>query len=70
MSANPRPHPSDRRVCVWFGTHLIAEFVGDPDAAVAYESGMRGRFINLRISNEPAMPQAVADDRNQLRDGQ
>ncbi|TDW98240.1 hypothetical protein EV647_2945 [Kribbella sp. VKM Ac-2566] len=69
MSASPRSHPTDRRVCVWFGTHLVADYVGDPDDAVAYESGMRGRFISLRISNEPAMPQAVASDRNQLRDG-
>jgi hypothetical protein len=69
MSANPRSDPTDRRVCVWFGPHLIAEYVGDPDDAAAYESGMRGRFIRLRISHEPAMPQAVASDRNQLRDG-
>lgn len=66
MSADPQPHTSGQRVRVWLGMHLISEYVGDPDAAVAYESGMRGRYISLRISNEPATSQVAASNGHRL----
>lgn len=69
MSAEQSPRSSDRRVCVWFGTHLIADFIGDPDAAVAHESAMRGRFLSLRITNEPATPPLSVVDRSSPHDG-
>jgi len=45
-----------RRVCVWFGEHLIAERTTDPDEADRFEAGMRNRFKSLRVTNEPAVP--------------
>ena len=50
---NPR-RPIDRRVRVWFGPHLIADYTGDAEAAARFEAGMRRRFISLRVTNEPA----------------
>ncbi|MDX6239631.1 MAG: hypothetical protein QOG10_4446 [Kribbellaceae bacterium] len=49
------PLPTDRRVCVWFGEHKIADYTADPDAAVQFEAGMRCRFKSLRVTNEPAV---------------
>lgn len=46
--------PTDRRVCVWFGQHLIAGYVSDPESAALYEAAMRRRFLRLRVTNEPA----------------
>jgi hypothetical protein len=48
------PQPTNRCVQVWFGENLIAEYVGDANAAVQYEAGMRRRFLSLRVTNEPA----------------
>ncbi|GAB3821451.1 hypothetical protein [Kribbella italica] len=48
------PLPTDRRVCVWFGKHLIADYTNAPDAAAGYEEAMRSRFPSLRVTNEPA----------------
>jgi hypothetical protein len=49
------PQPTDRRVQVWFGEHLIADYIGDPAAAAKYEAGMRRRFLSLRVTNQPAV---------------
>jgi hypothetical protein len=46
--------PTDRRVCVWFGEHLIADYIADPETATSYEAAMRRRFLSLRVTNEPA----------------
>ena len=54
------PLPTDRRVRVWFGEHLIAERIADPDEASRFEAGMRSRFKSLRVTNEPAVS-VVAD---------
>ncbi len=48
------PLPPDRRVRVWFGEHLIADYRGDAEDAARYEAGMRRRFLSLRVTNEPA----------------
>jgi hypothetical protein len=48
------PLPPDRRVRVWFGEHLIADYIGDAEDAAQYEAGMRRRFLCLRVTNEPA----------------
>jgi hypothetical protein len=55
------PHPSDRRVQVWFGPHLIADYIGGVDAAAQFEAGMRRRFLSLRVTNEPAAPSGSPD---------
>jgi hypothetical protein len=49
------PLPIDRRVCVWFGEHLIADYTAAPDDAARFEAGMRRRFASLRVTNEPAV---------------
>lgn len=53
-SLTQRPLRTDRRVCVWFGEHLIADYTADPEAAASYEAAMRRRFLSLRVTNEPA----------------
>lgn len=55
------PLPTDRRVRVWFGPHVIASFVGDQVAAARYADGMRQRFASLRITHEPAAVIADAE---------
>jgi hypothetical protein len=59
MTATQLPLPTDRRVCVWFGEHLIADHVADPDSAATYEAAMRRRFVSLRVTNDPAYPDAA-----------
>lgn len=53
------PLPSDRRVCVWCGEHLIADYTSDAEHAARFEAGMRRRFASLRVTNQPA---AVGSD--------
>nr|WP_238156789.1 hypothetical protein [Kribbella sp. VKM Ac-2571] len=48
------PLPPDRRVRVWFGEHLIADYIGAAEDAAQYEAGMRRRFLSLRVTNESA----------------
>jgi hypothetical protein len=50
------PLPTDRRVCVWFGTHKIVEHVSEPGYAEQFEIAMRCRFKSLRVTNEPVVP--------------
>ncbi|WP_350278075.1 hypothetical protein [Kribbella sp. HUAS MG21] len=47
--------PTDRRVRVWFGRWLVAEYVADAAAAGEYEAAMRRRFASLRVTNEPVL---------------
>jgi len=54
-AATQLPLPTDRRVRVWFGEHLIADYVSDPESATAYEVAMRRRFVSLRVTNGPAL---------------
>lgn len=58
MTATRLPLPTDRRVRVWFGDHVIADRVSDQASACEYESAMRRRFASLRITNEPVCPDA------------
>ncbi|MGW5188277.1 hypothetical protein ACWEOO_03410 [Kribbella sp. NPDC004138] len=59
MTATQLPRPTDRRVRVWFGEHLIADYTSDPASAAAYETAMRRRFVSLRVTNDPAYPDAA-----------
>ena len=45
--------PARRRVRLWFGQHVIADYIGDPAGATRYESAMRRRFPGLDITNDP-----------------
>ncbi len=44
------------RVRVWFGRHVIADYIGDAALARRYEAAMRKRFAGLRITSEGAAP--------------
>ncbi|MFB6722878.1 hypothetical protein ACFCV3_22055 [Kribbella sp. NPDC056345] len=50
----PQPE-SMRRICVWFGQHLIIDHLDDPMSAAGFELAMRQRFSSLRVTNEPAV---------------
>ena len=49
-----------RRVRVWFGAHVIAQYVADPPLAARYEQAMRRRFAGLRVTNDILGPQEKA----------
>ncbi|MER7244447.1 hypothetical protein [Kribbella sp. NPDC000426] len=61
MTATPLPRPTDRRVRVWFGEHVIAEYTAEPAKAIRYQAAMTRRFYSLRVTIEPAIP-AVNQD--------
>jgi hypothetical protein len=42
-----------RRVRVWFGNHVIADYRADAGLAERYVDAMARRFLGLRITNEP-----------------
>ena len=48
--------PSERRVRVWFGEHVIAEYTAEPAKAIRYQAAMTRRFFSLRVTIEPAIP--------------
>lgn len=47
------PQPTARRVRVWFGEHIIADYTAEPALAVKYQAGMTRRFASLRVTIEP-----------------
>ena len=47
------PRPTDRRVRVWFGEHVIADYTAEPTTAIQYQAAMTRRFASLRITIEP-----------------
>lgn len=55
------PQPTDRRVRVWFGEHVIADYTAEPADALRYQAGMTRRFASLRITIEPAAPLGSSD---------
>ncbi len=42
-----------RRVRVWFGSHVIADYRADADLAERYVAAMARRFVGLRITCDP-----------------
>ncbi|QNE19950.1 hypothetical protein F1D05_21085 [Kribbella qitaiheensis] len=50
-----------RRVRVWFGEHVIAQYVAEAPLAARYEQAMRRRFTGLRVTNDILGPQEHAD---------
>ena len=40
-----------RRVRVWFGEHVIAQYVAEAPLAARYEQAMRRRFAGLKVTN-------------------
>jgi hypothetical protein len=55
------PSSSDRRVRVWFGGHVIADYTAEPVKAIQYQAAMTRRFYGLRVTIEPATS-AVGED--------
>ena len=45
-----------RRVRVWFGEHVIAQYVAEAPLAARYEQAMRRRFAGLRVTNDVPGP--------------
>lgn len=45
-----------RHVKLWFGSHVIGEYVGTPKAAERYAAAMDKRFAGLRITNDLVPP--------------
>jgi hypothetical protein len=43
-----------RRVRVWFGDHVIADYRAAPELAERYVAAMKDRFAGLRITDDPA----------------
>jgi hypothetical protein len=53
-----RPLPTDRCVRVWFGEHVIAEYTAELETAMRYQAAMTRRLASLRVTIEPAVPDA------------
>jgi hypothetical protein len=45
-----------RHVKLWFGQHVIGEFVGEAEHAERYAEAMDKRFGGLKITTEPIPP--------------
>lgn len=45
-----------RHVKVWFGQHVIAQYVAEPALAARYAEAMERRFAGLKITNEQVAP--------------
>lgn len=52
MSGNQDRPIRRRRVRVWFGNHVIADYRADADLAERYVAAMSRRFVGLRITTE------------------
>lgn len=50
-----------RRVRVWFGQHVIAQYVAEAPLAARYEQAMRRRFAGLRVTNDVLGPPGEGD---------
>ena len=60
MIVTQLPQPTDRRVRVWFGEHVIADYTAEPAKAIRYQACMTRRFASLHITIESAT--AAADE--------
>jgi hypothetical protein len=50
------PATQRRRVRVWFGEHMIADYRAEPALAARYAAAMSRRFAGLRVTNDPIAP--------------
>ncbi|HEY3511668.1 hypothetical protein [Kribbella sp. NPDC051137] len=52
----PRPvavRVERRRVRVWFGEHVVADYCAEAELAERYAEAMSRRFAGLRVTSEP-----------------
>ncbi|MEV0289986.1 MULTISPECIES: hypothetical protein [unclassified Kribbella] len=47
------PVPQRRRVLVWFGDHVVADYRAEADLAERYAAAMARRFAGLRVTSDP-----------------
>jgi hypothetical protein len=47
------PVPQRRRVRVWFGDHVVADYRAEAELAERYAAAMSRRFAGLRVTSEP-----------------
>jgi hypothetical protein len=47
------PVPQRRRVRVWFGDHVVADYRAEAELAERYAAAMSRRFACLRVTNDP-----------------
>lgn len=45
--------PQRRRVRVWYGDHVVADYRAAADVADRYAAAMERQFAGLRVTNEP-----------------
>lgn len=55
---NSDPASAWRRIRIWLGDLLVAEYTAEPDQASRYQRVMTPRFAGLRITIEPISPEA------------
>lgn len=58
------PRPTDRRVRVWLGEHVIADYTAEPATAIQYQAAMTRRFASLRITIKPVTAAVDKDAAN------
>lgn len=51
-----------RRVRVWFGEHVIADYIAEPALAERYAAAMDRRYAGLKITNDPVPLTAAPKD--------
>lgn len=51
-----------RHVKLWFGSHVIGEYIGEPESAAQYAQAMDKRFAGLKITTD-VVPVGVAPER-------
>ncbi|NEA30159.1 hypothetical protein [Streptomyces sp. SID13031] len=56
-----------RRVRVWFGDHVVADYWAEADVADRYAAAMSRRFAGLKVTSEPI---SVADPGGQALPGE
>ncbi|MEU4291163.1 hypothetical protein AB0E63_23305 [Kribbella sp. NPDC026596] len=58
-NADGDPHPAavgvveGRRVRVWFGDHVVADYRAEAELAERYAAAMSRRFAGLRVTSDP-----------------
>jgi hypothetical protein len=57
-NADGDPHPAvrvveRRRVRVWFGDHVVADYRAEAELAERYAAAMSRRFAGLRVTSDP-----------------
>jgi hypothetical protein len=52
----PESGTQRRRVRVWFGDHVVADYQAEAELADRYAAAMSRRFAGLRVTSEPIPP--------------